>query len=223
MADIRTFLARTFLFNSFSDGELGILADVVSLKKIGKGEQIFSAGLDASAFFIVISGKVKIFTLSPEGREYTLHIHGPGDPVAEAAIFDSMTYPASCMALEDTVLARISREGFLDLIKKYPEFSLKIMSGYSRRLRQFVAKIEELTGRDVRSRLARYLLVNSRTENGKTVCRLNHSKKELASLLGTIPETLSRALAFLKRQKLVTEKNNTIVVSDPEKLKLIAD
>jgi CRP/FNR family transcriptional regulator len=120
MLDIRSFLAQTFLFNTFSEREIDILTAAVSLKKIHKGEQIFSEGLEATAFFIVISGKVKIFKLSPDGREYTLHIHGPGDTVAEAAIFDSATYPASCIALADTALVRISREGFLDLIKKYP-------------------------------------------------------------------------------------------------------
>jgi CRP/FNR family transcriptional regulator len=223
MTDLRSFLSDTFLFSSFSDREIDILAAAVSLKKIYKGEQIFSEGLEATAFFIVISGKVKIFKLSPDGKEYTLHIHGPGDPVAEAAIFDSVTYPASCIALEDSTLVRISREGFLDLIKKYPELSLKIMSGYSRRLRQFVAKIEELTGRDMKSRLARYLIENSVTENGKTVCHLKHSKKELSSLLGTIPETLSRTLAFFKQQKLITEIDNRIIVSDPEKLRIFTE
>jgi CRP/FNR family transcriptional regulator len=219
MVDIRSFLARTFLFHSFSDREIGLLTASASLKKVSKGEQIFSEGLDATAFFIVASGRVKIFKLSPDGKEYTLHIHGPGDPVAEAAIFDSMTYPASCAALEDTTLVRISRDGFLNLIKKYPDLSLKIMSGYSKRLRQFVAKIEELTQRDIKSRLARYLLGNSFVENGKTVCRLAHSKKEISSILGTIPETLSRTLTFFKQQKLITEEDNAILIFEPEKLK----
>jgi CRP/FNR family transcriptional regulator, dissimilatory nitrate respiration regulator len=77
-----------------------------------KGDQIFSEGLEATAFFIVVSGKVKIYKLSPDGKEYTLHIHGPGDPFAEAAIFDSLTYPASCVALENTTLLRISKEDY---------------------------------------------------------------------------------------------------------------
>jgi CRP/FNR family transcriptional regulator len=130
-----------------------------------------------------------------------------------------MTYPASCTALEDTILLRISRAGFLDLIRKHPELSLKIMSGYSRRLRQFVAKIEELTLKDMKSRLARYLIENSVVENGKTVCRLTHPKKELSSLLGTIPETFSRTLAYFKHHKLITEKGNTILIIEPEKLR----
>jgi len=223
MMDIRSFLAHTFLFHSFTDKETDLLTASTSLKKVSKGEQIFSEGLEATAFFIVVSGKVKIYKLSPDGKEYTLHIHGPGEPVAEAAIFDSMTYPAFCMALEDATLVRISREGFLDLIKKYPELSLKIMSGYSKRLRQFVAKIEELTVKDMKSRLAHYLLENSVIENGKTVYHRTHSKKELASLLGTIPETFSRTLAFFKQQKLVTENDNTIIIFEPEKLRIFAE
>ena len=70
-----------------------------------------------------------------------------------------------------------------------------MMSGYSKRLRQFVAKIEELSLKDIKSRLAGYLIENSTEENGVVTCRLVYSKKELASFLGTIPETLSRALA----------------------------
>jgi CRP/FNR family transcriptional regulator, dissimilatory nitrate respiration regulator len=221
--DIRKFLSNTFLFTSFTEKEIDLLLASTSLKKISRGEQIFSEGLDATAFFIVVAGKVKIYKLSPDGKEYTLHIHGPGDLVAEAAIFDSMVYPASCLALEDTTLIRVSKEGFLNLIKKHPELSLKMMSGYSKRLRQFVAKIEELSLKDIKSRLAGYLIENSSVENGVAVCHLSYSKKELSSLLGTIPETLSRALTFLKQKKLIIEKDNSIILPDPENLRIFSE
>jgi CRP/FNR family transcriptional regulator len=220
--DLWKFLSSIFLFNSFSEKELNLLESSASWKKVSKGDQIFSEGLDASAFFIVVSGKVKIFKVSPDGKEHTLHIHGPGDLVAEAAIFDSMVYPASCIALENTTLVRIPRVGFFNLLKKYPELALKMMSSYSKRLRQFVLKIEELSLKDIKSRLAGYLLENSVIENGKTVCRLTYSKKELSSLLGTIPETLSRSFAFLKQQGLIVEKNNLIIIPDPERLRLLS-
>ena len=221
--DMRKFLSTTFLFNSFNEMEIDLLSASAAVKKVQKGEYIFSEGVDATAFFIVISGKVKIYKLSPDGKEHTLHIHGPGDLVAEAAIFDSMRYPASCMAMEDSQMVRISRDGFLTLIKNHPELALKMMSGYSKRLRQFVAKIEELSLKDIKSRLAGYLIENSTEENGVVICRLVYSKKELASFLGTIPETLSRALAFLKQKKLITEKDNTIIIPDPEKLTMFAE
>jgi CRP/FNR family transcriptional regulator len=221
--NIRTFLLNTFLFSSFSEKEISLLETSASLKKVGKGEQIFSEGMEATAFFIVVSGKVKIYKLSPDGKEHTLHIQSPGDLVAEAAIFDAMVYPASCAALEDSTLVRISGEGLRNLIRVHPELSLKMMSGYSRRLRQFVVKIEELSLKDIKTRLAGYIIENSSLENGATVCRLGYSKKELASLLGTIPETFSRALAFLKQKKLIVEKDNTILVPDPEKLRMFAE
>jgi len=221
--DIRKFLSTTFLFNSFNEMEIDLLSASAAVKHVQKGEQIFSERSDATAFFIVISGKVKIYKLSPDGKEHTLHIHGPGDLVAEAAIFDSMRYPASCMSMEDSQLIRISRDGFLALIKNHPEMALKMMSGYSKRLRQFVAKIEELSLKDIKSRLAGYLLENSSEKSGVVTCRLVYSKKELASFLGTIPETLSRALAFLKQKKLITEKDNTIIIPDPEKLRIFAE
>jgi len=221
--DIHNFLLNTFLFHSFTKKELGLLDAAASLREADKGEEIFSEGTDASAFFVVVTGKVKIYKLSPEGKEHTLHIHGLGDLVAEAAIFDSMVYPASCVALEKSTLVRISKEGILDLIRKYPELALKMMSGYSKRLRQFVAKIEELSLKDIKARLAGYLLANSRIENSETVFRLNYSKKEISSLLGTIPETLSRALAFLKQKNLIIEENNRIIIPDTEKLRAFAD
>jgi len=220
--DIRKFFPNVFLFSSFSEKELHLLESFSSLEKVFKGGQIFSEGLDATAFFIVVSGTVKIYKVSPDGKEHTLHIHGPGDLIAEAAIFDSMVYPASCMALEDSTLVRIPREGFFTLIKKYPELALKMMSSYSKRLRQFVSKIEELSLKDIKSRLAGYLLENSAIENGKTVCRLTYSKKELSSLLGTIPETLSRSFAFLKQKGLIVEKDNIIIIPAPEKLKFLS-
>ncbi len=221
--DIGKFLSGTFLFRSFTGEEINLLLTSTSLKKVRKGEQIFVEGLDAAAFFIVASGKVKIYKLSAHGKEHTLHIHGPGDLVAEAAIFDSMSYPASCACLEDSVLVRVSRDGIINLIKERPELALKMMSGYSKRLRQFVVKIEELSLKDIKARLAGYLLKNSTVENGVTLFRLKYSKKELSSLLGTIPETLSRALGFLKQQNLISEKDNTIVIPDPEKLRIFSE
>lgn len=214
---------QTFLFGSFGEKELEVILPALSVKKVKKGEQIFIEGMDATAFFIVVKGKVKIYKLSSDGKEHILHIHGPGDPVAEAAIFDSMVYPAFSAALEDSTLIRVSREVFVDLVKKHPEMALKMMSGYSSRLRQFVSKIEELTLKDIKSRLSRYLLENSTIENGRTVCYITISKKELSSLLGTIPETLSRALTFLKKKKLIVEQDNAVIIPDPEKLWLFAE
>jgi CRP/FNR family transcriptional regulator, dissimilatory nitrate respiration regulator len=216
-------LSNTFLFSAFSSDQLEMLKTSVSLKNVNSGDQIFLENQTASAFFIIVSGKVKIYKLSPSGDEHILHVQTKGDIIAEAAIFDLKTYPANCQALEQTELLRISRERFIEILRHNPELSLKMMASYSKRLRQFVHMVEDLTFRDIKSRLAKYLISNCTTEKDSVYCAMDLSKKEIASLLGTIPETLSRTLDFLKKKNLISEKDKKIIILDLDKLKILAD
>lgn len=217
--DIEAFLAGQFLFESLSENQIELIAESTIVKKIKKGEQLFSELQPATAFFIVVSGSVKIYKLSPEGGEQILHIQHAGDLIAEAIIFEFDTYPAFCEALEDTVLLRLPKQDFLNILHHFPEITFKIMSAYSRRLRQLVAKIEDLSLHDIKSRLANYLLGNYTTRDRQCVVRLSLTKKDLASSLGTIPETLSRTFNYLKREKLISEQKNDIIILNLKKLK----
>ncbi|MCI0513163.1 Crp/Fnr family transcriptional regulator [candidate division KSB1 bacterium] len=190
-----------------------------SMRTIQPGELLFSEGQRATAFFILVNGQVKIYKLSDDGNEHILHVHQAGDLLAEAAIFDRETYPAFCQALETATLIRISRESFKQLLLHNPEIALKILSGYSRRLRQFVATIEGLALHDIKSRLAQFLSAHCRFENQQYMYQLTLSKKDLAFLLGTIPETLSRTLQFFKKEKVLIEIGNQIMITDPARLK----
>lgn len=211
-------LLNNFLFQSITRAQLELIEPAISMKVTKKGEYLFSEGQAATAFFIIVKGSLKIFKLSAEGNEQILHIQKPGDLVAEAIIFDFETYPAYCQALENSELIRISKERFLELLSKFPEISFQIMKAYSRRLRQLVNKIEELSLYDIKARLANYLIQNSHLQNGRYVIPLNFSKKDLASLLGTIPETLSRTLNFFKIKKIIEESKNQIIITDIDRL-----
>lgn len=217
--DITNFLSKIFLFESLSKDQIELVEASTSMKRIAKSEHLFMEGQLASAFFIIVSGKVKIYKLSVAGNEQILHIQTTGDLVAEAAIFDRQAYPAFCQALEDTLLIRISKDNFLQLLRHHPEITFKIMSSYSRRLRQFVAMIEELLLHDIKSRTANHLITNSTVEQNQNVYTLSLSKKDLASVLGTIPETLSRTLQFFKKEKIISEQENKIIILNPIKLK----
>jgi CRP/FNR family transcriptional regulator, dissimilatory nitrate respiration regulator len=217
--DITTYLLKIFLFDSLSIDQLSLLLPSASLKKISKGELLFSEDQAASAFFVLISGLLKIYKLSAEGDEHILHIQKPNDLIAEAIIFDFQEYPAYCQALEDSELIRISKTEFLKLLNKHPEISFKIMQAYSHRLRQLVNKIEDLSLHDIKSRLANYLIQHSQDFAGKKVFNFAFSKKDLASLLGTIPETLSRTLHFMKQQHLIKEEKDKIIVLDVKGLR----
>lgn len=217
--DIHQFLSNIFLFESLSSDQIELIEASTSVKKVARGEHLFSEGQSATAFFIVVSGNVKIYKLSADGNEQILHIHKPNDLIAEAVIFDFNTYPAYCQAMEDSVLIRFSKSEFLKLLHHFPEISFKIMSAYSRRLRHLVAMIEELSLHDIKSRLANYLIKNSTVENNRTICPLTFSKKDLASILGTIPETLSRTLNYFKKEKIIVEEKSGIVILNIVKLK----
>ncbi|MFC1724868.1 Crp/Fnr family transcriptional regulator [candidate division KSB1 bacterium] len=218
MDDLNSFLSKIFLFDSMSSEQISMVANFCSIKKIVKNEHLFTEDQKATAFFAITSGRVKIYKLSPEGLEHILEIHEGGEIIAEAAIFDLETYPAYCQALEDTELVRIPKDEFIKLISHFPEISIKIMNSYSKRLRRFVSIVEELSLSNIKSRLVKYIIKNSTSVGGKRICKLNISKKELAAVLGTIPETLSRTLKHLKKEQLIDEKDNKIIILDLREL-----
>ncbi len=210
--DWKDFLARIFLFESLHREQLEIFSDIASIKHVRKGEHIFHEGQPASAFYIVYSGMLKIYKLSSDGAEQILHIHKRGDLIAEAVIFDFDEFPAYCQAIEDSALIRFPKNEFLDALRCFPEISFQIMRAYSQRIRQLVAKIEEISLHDVKARLANFLLQNCVQKNDQNICQLRISKKDLAATLGTIPETLSRALQFFKKEGFIRDSEKGIII-----------
>ena len=218
--DIKPLLSNIFLFQSLTNEQLDLFQPIASIKKICKGEHLFSEGQVATAFFVMISGSVKVYKLSADGNEQILHIQKAGDLIAEAILFEFEKFPAFAQALEDTVLLRLSKEELIELIRHFPEISFQIMRAYSRRIQQLVNKIEEISLYDVKTRLANFLVKNCVRKNGHFHCPLNFSKKDLAAVLGTIPETLSRAFNLFKKEGVLTEDKNGIVITDMARLKL---
>jgi CRP/FNR family transcriptional regulator len=212
--DLIKTLRRAFLFEALSAQQIEQLASFTTTKTLQKDEHLFLEGDRASAFFFIVSGRVKIYRISSEGQEHILEIHGTGDLIAEAAIFDKETYPAFCQALDETVLLRIPKDDFIALVRKYPEIGIAVMHGYSKRLRFLLNKVEDLSMFDIKSRLAKYLINRLETEDDQLICRIPVTKRELASLLDTIPETLSRTLTALKKEGVIKEEGDLIIVLD---------
>ena len=213
------FFSQIFLFKTLTKSEIKKILSFTENILCSRKKLIFSENESADAFYVIKSGKIKIFKLSPDGTEQTLHIQKSGDLVAEAAIFDMKTYPANCEALQKSELFRIPKNKFVEMIMEKPEISLKLMNAYSRRLRNFVSMINDLTLRDIKGRVANYLLSNSTNENNVLACRLSISKKDLAATIGTVPETLSRTFNFFKRQRIISEESGRILILASDKLR----
>jgi len=209
------------LFAGLSQGQYEALTRIGVRRTFRKGERIFSEGDEGSGFYVVLAGRVKIFKVSTEGKEQILHFVGPGESFGEVSVFTGQGFPADAVAAVQTTLLFFPRVAFSALIAKDPALALNMLAQLSRRLRQFAGLIEDLSLKEVPGRLAKYLLYMSSTDGDKAL-ELDISKGQLASLLGTIPETLSRILAKMNRQGLIRSRGAWIRILDRRGLEEIA-
>ena len=216
-------IARVPLFEGLPPEQIEDLAMIVTDQTFGKGEAIFSEGEDADGFYVVITGRVKIFKLSPDGKEQILHFFGPGEPFGEVPVFTGQHFPASAEVMEESRVFFFPRKSFVDLIKRNPSLALNMLAILSKRLRRFAALIDDLSLKEVPGRLAAYLLYLSDQNRGAKVLELAVTKAQLASLLGTIPETLSRILGKLSSQGLIESDGRRIRIMDREGLRDLAE
>jgi len=219
--ETRTIAKRCHLFSGLTDADLDFLARVGKLREYEKNEVLFSDGEKALGFYVVGTGKVKIYKLSPEGKERILHIVHPGGTFAEAAIFGNGLYPAYAEPLEKSQLVFFPKNEFLNLLHDHSQIAINMIGGLSRFLRQFATQIEELTFKDVPARLARYLLDLSGDEAESV--ELPISKTQLASNLGTVSETLSRTFRKLADDAIIEVRGKVIDILDRDRLEDLAE
>jgi CRP/FNR family transcriptional regulator len=217
----RQIMKHSPLFAGLSNDDLDALMDIVRIREHSRGELLFSEGEIADGFYVVLDGKVKVYKLSPEGKERILHIIHPGGTFAEAAIFGDGLYPAYAEPLQISKLIFLPKDGFLDLLMNNGRISINMIAGLSRFLRQFANQIEDLTFKDVPSRLARYLMELS--HGAKQTVELPISKSQLASNLGTVSETLSRTLRKLSEDDLIHVSGKTVKILDFGRLEELAE
>jgi CRP/FNR family transcriptional regulator len=203
--------------------QLERLSRIVIREDYAKGDTIFSEGDQGRGFFIAENGSVKIYKLSFDGKEQILHIFGPGEPFGEVPIFTGKPFPANAMALKNSKLLLFPRKDFIDFISQDPSLALNMLGILSIRLRQLTVQIENLSLKEVPGRLASHLIWLAHHQNDTGAVRLDISKGQLASLLGTIPETLSRILSKMNTQNLIDVKGRDIVILDYNGLKDLAD
>jgi CRP-like cAMP-binding protein len=219
-------LKRCPLFAGLKEEDLKRIRAIASLRQIGKKEILFSDGEEARGFYVILSGKVKLYKVSPEGKEQILHIVSAPDAFAEAALFLEGSYPAFGEALTDCQLLFFPKRDFIRLIEKNPQLSINMIVTLSHYLKRFASLIEELSLKEVSSRVAKYLidLQMKSTKEGKSPkeVELDLSKTQLALKLGTISETLSRTLAKMRAKGIIDVKRNKILILNRETLEELA-
>jgi CRP/FNR family transcriptional regulator, dissimilatory nitrate respiration regulator len=214
MEKILQIISDVPLFNGLPEAQLNDVRQIAVDRFCDKGKTIFFEGDPCDGFYIVADGRVKIYKLSFDGKEHILHIYGPGNPFGEVPVFAGKKFPANAQTLLKSHLLFFPRTAFVDLISQNPSLALNMLAILSMRLRQFTVQIENLSLKEVPGRLASYLLYLAKEQRRTDTVMLTISKGQLASLLGTIPETLSRILAKMNKQRLIETSGRDIKLLD---------
>lgn len=210
-------LASTPLFSGVDQETLRDLATYCKQKSYQDDQILFHAGDRADGFYVIIEGVIEVFRSGNNLREQTLHLLREGEICGEVPLFSGGSYPASARARDQLRAMFVPGDAFIEVAHRHPEMLLEMLAVLSKRLRHFTNIIADLSLRDVQARLANHLLQLTRDQRSDVVS-LDSSKRQLATTLGTIPETLSRALAKLASSGIITIAGSTITIHRSEAL-----
>jgi CRP/FNR family transcriptional regulator len=217
-------LADSLFFSGVDQHDLSLIEAIGQPSTVSKGTFLFFQDDPAERFYVILSGKIKIGKTSPDGKEQILLMAGPGDSFGEAALFAKRKYPADAEAVEPCELVSFTYEKFMALIRDHPSIAVNIIAGLSMRMHHLTRLIQRISLEDVSTRLAGYilgLLPAEKLRDEETVT-LTEKKMVMASMLGTIPETLSRAFAKLSKLGVISIDGQKIQILDRARLEEIA-
>ncbi|MBN1621104.1 MAG: Crp/Fnr family transcriptional regulator [Endomicrobiales bacterium] len=216
------YLKKVPLFTDLTNVDLKRMSKIGSIQKYNRGKMIFDEDTSGGKFYVVMSGRVKIFT-SSGSKKKTLAYLEKSEFFGEMALLDMEPRSASSIALDDCELFVIKKQDFRGLLAKYPGISFQIMKTLSKRLRQTNKEIEALTFGNVISRIASALidLALKYGEDGSQGCKINmpFSHQDIAELAGTGREMVSRILNRFRRLNCISYSNRCLVITDMNKLK----
>jgi CRP/FNR family transcriptional regulator, dissimilatory nitrate respiration regulator len=217
-AEIRS----TPLFAGLEEPHLRKIQEISRVVEYSRRDVLFREGETAEGIFVLLSGRVKIYKLSPDGKEHILHVVRPGQAFAEAAVFMPGGYPAYAEALQKSRTLVLPKGPFLELLRQEPAISLNIIATLSRYLKQFADRIEDLSLKDVSARVARWFVSTSQ-EKGRDFWDLEITKGELASQVGTVSETLSRTLRKFQDAGWLQVRGRFVKILDKAALLAVAE
>ncbi|TAH67862.1 MAG: Crp/Fnr family transcriptional regulator [Anaerolineaceae bacterium] len=209
------------IFNHLEDSQKDEILGLINSIKCKKGEMLYRAGEVSDSLYILSSGKIKIYRLSESGKEQLVRILRAGDFTGELALFSESIHEAFAEAMQDAWICTIKRSDLQELLLKYPSISLKLLNEFSSRLENSEKQTARFATEKVETRIALFL-VEYAEDHDSLQFKLPMSRKDLASYLGTTPETISRKLFELEDAGLIIQKpKSEIEITDLEGLKLI--
>ncbi|MCC6414790.1 MAG: Crp/Fnr family transcriptional regulator [Opitutaceae bacterium] len=201
------------LFGNVPGPDLEEIAGFARPLSLSRGEYLFREGEPAQGCYVVASGAINVHRVSVAGKEQVIHIFRAGESFAEGALSSPTGYPANARSIQSSTVLLLPKQPLLDLIGRRPDLALRMLGSMGAHLRILVGMLDDLTLKDVETRLLNWLVKQRRTAGGADI-RLPGTKRELAAELGTSSETLSRTLGRLRDSKIISIAARTITVHD---------
>jgi CRP/FNR family cyclic AMP-dependent transcriptional regulator len=215
-------IKRLPIFKGLGEKELAVLTERAIRKRFLKDSIIVQEADEGDSLMVILSGRVKVVLHSEEGKEIILSILKDGDFFGEMSLLDGEPRSATVIAMEDSTLLIIQRNDFLYQIEKNPSIAKAIFAEMSRRMRRADERIGNLILLDVYGRIARFLLDLARAEGKKVeggiLIEKRPTQQDIASIVGTSRETVSRVLGELNRRKLISISGKSITIFGTEEL-----
>lgn len=216
-SDVLAALRACRLWQGASDGAVDRLARATSAQEAPRGTMLLVEGDPADRFGVVVAGRVRVYHSGADGRVITLETMESGQPFASVAALAGGRYPANADAVTAATVAWVPRDALFEMLAAEPAIARTIIADLSGRVMNLTNVVQTLS-LDVPARLARFLFqrslaVGEATPEGLRV-PLGTTKAELASSLGTVPETLSRALAKLRDDEVLEVRGSDVIVYD---------
>ncbi|MGE5589519.1 MAG: Crp/Fnr family transcriptional regulator [Bacillota bacterium] len=220
--DLKACVAGVPLFQGLSPAHLVEIQETAHARHVRRGEFLQRAGEPVRHLHILHRGRARVFTATPDGREQVLRLLQPGDVLGELGLFRQVPSQTSAQALDDVTACELSRDDLEKVIQRHPEIALSLLGVLSRRLEEAEQAVTGLGLLDVEQRLAGYLLdlpASARVAGGLPTVELPASRSQVALLLGTSQETLSRRLTdFQRRGWIWAEGRRTLILTDRQAL-----
>ena len=213
------------LFQGVSSEKLSLLATQATYKRFKQGDMVIGEEDPIRSFYVVISGQLKLYRSSTEGKEQTLQLLGPGDPFGLCTAFATDSFPASAMAIEESAVLLIPGTVMEATARQEPALLFNIIQILSQRLKDSMTLIESLALKEIPGRLASFLRHSLPKDAGgkNTAVELTISQRELAKILGATPEALSRALRKMANDGILSNAGRVITILDHEALEHLAE
>ena len=200
-------------FDDLPEELLNLIAGHMQLRGFERGEMLFWEGDPCAGLHIIEEGSVKLFRISPQGRQYIVRVLQEGDTCNEVPTFDGGTNPVNVATLEKSKVWVIDDTALRTLVKAHPDFALKVLSNFGKNMRGLVRMVSEMAFYQVTNRLARLI-----SELPAEESHPHWTQEQLAARLGTVREVVARSLKELERSGAICIEDRRIHIADQDAL-----